>query len=62
VVALDQDLLPTVPRPTLLGEAVDAFTAAASAAAVRFGLQTSDPWPLINVLSRRSLLVRRASP
>jgi hypothetical protein len=42
VVALDQDLLPTVPRPTLLGEALDAFTAAASAAAVRFGLQTSD--------------------
>jgi hypothetical protein len=63
VVALDQDLLPTIPRATMLGHALDALTAAAVATIRRFlPDQPARLWPMINVLTRGRLLAPACSP
>jgi hypothetical protein len=57
VVALEPGLLPTTPRATRLGEALDALSAAAMAATRRF--PPSQPmrlWSAINLLTRGQLL------
>lgn len=54
--------LPTTARPTPLGNALNALAAAASAAADRFGLSATDPWPLINTISQGRLLAPPSSP
>jgi hypothetical protein len=64
VVTLDPDLLPTTPRATPLGDALQALVAAASATIARFApdLASVHPWPLINVLTRGRLLAPGLSP
>jgi transposase-like protein len=58
VVALDPALLPATPRATLLGDALQALAAAASATIARFApdLASVYPWPVINMLTRGQLL------
>jgi hypothetical protein len=57
VVALDPDLMPTTPRATALGNALDALAAAAVATIRRFTPeQPSRLRPVINVLTRSRLL------
>lgn len=62
VVVLNPALLPTTVRPTPLGNALNALVAAASAAADRFGLSVTDPWPLINAISQGRLLAPPSYP
>jgi hypothetical protein len=63
VVALDPDLLPTTPRATMLGNALDALSAAALATIRRFSPdQPARLWPVINVLIRGRLLAPAFSP
>ena len=63
IVALDQDLLPTTPRTTMLGHALDALTAAAVATMRRLRPdQPAQLWPVINVLTRGRLLAPAGSP
>ena len=63
VVALDPDLLPTTPRATALGNALDVPAAAALATIRRFTPdQPPRLWPVINVLTRGQLLAPSFSP
>jgi transposase-like protein len=64
VVALEPDLLPTTPRATPLGDALEALAAAASVIAARSAPAPSiiALWPAINVLTRGRLLAPRCSP
>jgi transposase-like protein len=64
VVSLDPALLPVTPRATLLGDALEALVAAASATIARFApeLACVHPWPVINVLTRGQLLAPGLSP
>ncbi|MGI8310898.1 hypothetical protein [Saccharopolyspora hattusasensis] len=62
-VALEPDLLPTTPRATLLGDALDALAAAALATIRRFTPdQPPHLWPMINILTRSRLLAPSFSP
>jgi hypothetical protein len=62
-VALDPDLLPTTPRATALGNALDALAAAAVATIRRFTPdQPARLWPAINVLTGGRLLAPSFSP
>ncbi|MGI8310932.1 DUF6431 domain-containing protein [Saccharopolyspora hattusasensis] len=56
VVAIDQDRLPRTPRPTLLGDALEALAAAMAAAADRFALSNQNLWASLNALTRGRLL------
>jgi hypothetical protein len=63
VVALEPDLLPTTPRATTLGNALDALAAAALATIRRFTPdQPARLWPMINMLTRGQLLAPAFSP
>jgi transposase-like protein len=63
VVALDPELLPTTPRATALGDALQALAAAAVAVIRRFTPdQPARLWPVINVLTRGRLLAPSFSP
>jgi hypothetical protein len=63
VVALDQDLLPTTPHATMLGNTLNVLAAAALATIRRFiPDQPAHLWPMINVLTRGRLLAPSFSP
>lgn len=64
VVSLDLAVLPVTPRASLLGDALEALAAAASATIAQFAPERAcvHPWPVINVLTRGQLLAPRLSP
>lgn len=56
VVALDQDALPTLDRPSTLACAIDALAAAATALGRRFDLADTSPWERVTVVTHGRLL------
>ncbi|MGI8311635.1 hypothetical protein [Saccharopolyspora hattusasensis] len=56
VVAVDQDRFTSTPRPTMLGDALEALAAAIAASADRFSLPIQNLWASVNVLTRGRLL------
>jgi hypothetical protein len=63
VVALNQDLLPTTPHATTLGNTLNVLAAAALATIRRFiPDQPANLWPMINMLTRGQLLAPSFSP
>jgi len=63
VVRLDQDLLPTTPHATMLGNTLNVLAAAALATIQRFTPdRPAHLWPVINVLTCGRLLAPSFSP